>query len=106
MTAYAVGVLHDVVMGPAIVAYLQRIDATLALFGGRFLIHGGEKSVLEGDFPGDLVVIAFPDLDHARRWYASVAYRAIITCRTDNSKSAVFLMDGVGDDHMATDVLG
>jgi uncharacterized protein (DUF1330 family) len=36
-------------MGPDIVAYVEAIDATLAPFNGRFLVHGGEKTILEGD---------------------------------------------------------
>jgi uncharacterized protein (DUF1330 family) len=37
-----------VTIGPAIAEYLERIDATLAPFGGRFAGHGGEVEVLEG----------------------------------------------------------
>jgi uncharacterized protein (DUF1330 family) len=38
MPAYAVADLRDVTMGPPIVEYLQRIDATLEPFNGRFLV--------------------------------------------------------------------
>ena len=106
MTAYAVAHLHDVEMGPAIVAYLQRIDATLAPFGGRHLIHGGEVQVLEGRWAGDLILIAFPDLARARAWYASDAYRRIAALRTDHARGSVILIDGVGPGHRATDILG
>ena len=41
MAAYAVGILNDVRMGPDIVEYLERIDATLAPYDGHFIIHGG-----------------------------------------------------------------
>ena len=44
--AYAVAILHEVELGPEIVTYLERIDATLAPFGGRFIIHGGEVTEL------------------------------------------------------------
>jgi uncharacterized protein (DUF1330 family) len=74
-------------------------------YGGRFLVHGGNKIVLEGDWPGDLIVIAFPDMERARAWYESPAYRAILPLRTDNAEGAVILAEGVGDDHKATDVL-
>jgi uncharacterized protein (DUF1330 family) len=50
MTIYAVGYLRNVEMGPDIVVYLDTIDATLAPFQGRFIIHGGEKEELEGAF--------------------------------------------------------
>ncbi|REG45991.1 DUF1330 domain-containing protein (plasmid) [Paracoccus versutus] len=105
MTSYAVARLHQVEMGPDIVAYLEAIDATLAPFGGRFVIHGGDKEQLEGAWPGDLIVIGFPDRVAARAWYASPAYRAILPLRTRNSQGDVILIDGVGDDHRATDIL-
>lgn len=105
MTTYAVGILTDVKMGPAIVEYLERIDATLAPYDGHFVVHGGEAEMLEGTSPGTLVAIEFPDRERARQWYASRAYEAIVGLRTDNSTSTVFLIDGVGRDHRATDVL-
>lgn len=105
MTSYAVAHLRDVQLGPDIVAYLRAIDATLAPFGGRFLIHGGEKELLEGTWPGDLIVIGFPDRAAARAWYASPAYQAILPLRTRNSTGDIILIDGVGDDHRATDIL-
>ncbi len=105
MTAYAVANLRNVRMGPDIVAYLQAIDATLAPFHGRFIIHGGDKTVLEGQWLGDLIVIAFPDRQAAEQWYASQAYRDIKHLREDNSEGDVILISGVGEEHRATDIL-
>ena len=104
MPAYAVALLHDAVMGPEIVEYLGRIDGTLVPFGGRFLIHGGPAEVLEGTLVGDLVVIAFPDRASARGWDDSPAYRAILPLRARNASGPVFLLDGVAEDHRATDI--
>ena len=78
MTCYAIGLLRNVEMGPAIRTYLAEIDATLRPFDGRFIIHGGEKRVLEGRADDDLIVIAFPDGARARDWYHSAAYRRIV----------------------------
>ncbi len=95
MTAYAVADLHRVTMGPAIVEYLEKIDATLAPYGGRYIIHGGRKTVLEGDWAGDLIVIAFPSMQHARDWHASPAYQAIMPIRHKNAITHfVTLADG------------
>jgi len=105
MPAYAVAHMRQVSMGPAVVEYLQRIDATLAPFGGRFIVHGGEVEILEGSWPGFLIVIEFPDRDRASAWYNSAAYQEIVTLRTDNSESDVVMVDGVGSEHKATDVL-
>lgn len=106
MPAYAVAHLRNVVMGSEIVDYLERIDATLAPYQGRFLVHGGKVDVLEGHWPGDLIVIEFPDKEHARSWYASDAYQRILRLRTDNADGDVILADGVSASHRATDVLG
>lgn len=103
--AYAVAHLRDVALGPAITTYLAGIDATLAPFGGRFLIHGARPEPLEGDFAGDLVVIAFPDRVAARAWYESPAYRAILPLRTAHSDGVVVLIDGVSPDHRGPDAL-
>ncbi len=105
MTAYAVGHLRAVSMGPEIADYLARIDATLAPFGGRFVVHGGRKTVLEGSWDGDLIVIGFPDRASASAWYASPEYQAILPLRTANSEGDVILVDGVAADHRATDIL-
>jgi uncharacterized protein (DUF1330 family) len=105
MPAYASAILRDLRMGPPIVEYLERIDATLAPFQGRFIVHGTEPVPLEGPSPGTVVIIEFPDLDHARRWYGSDEYQAILPLRTENSSSTAFLLDGVAGDYRATNVL-
>lgn len=105
MQTFAVARLSAVTLGADIVTYLERIDATLAPFGGRFVVHGGPVTVLEGCWQGDLVVIAFPDRAAAEGWYASPAYREILPLRTRNAACDVVLIDGVGEGHRATDVL-
>lgn len=105
MTTYAIGNLRDVRMGPDIVSYLEKIDETLMPFGGRFLVHGGPVETLEGNWEGALVVIAFPDRASAMGWYMSPAYRDIIALRTANARTDVIMVDDVGADHRATDVL-
>jgi uncharacterized protein (DUF1330 family) len=106
MTTYAVAHLREVTVGPEIVEYLERIDATLEPFDGRFVVHGAEPTVLEGDFPGHLVVIGFPSREQAQGWYACAAYRAILPLRTENSRGEAILVDAVEPGHRATDVLG
>ena len=44
--------------------------------GGRFVVRGGELAVLEGNWdPTRLVVLEFPDLEAAKRWYESPQYQ-------------------------------
>jgi uncharacterized protein (DUF1330 family) len=105
MTAYAIAHLWNLNMGPDIVRYLETIDSTLEPFGGRFVVHGSRADVREGDLPGDVVAIAFPDRERATAWYESDAYRAILPLRTENADGWVVIVDGVDASHRATDIL-
>jgi uncharacterized protein (DUF1330 family) len=92
-------------LGPAIVEYLRRVDATLAPFGGKFLVNGGKVQALQGQWSGDLIIIAFPDRAHASGWYQSAAYQAILPLRRDNTEGELIFVDAVAGDHRATDIL-
>ncbi len=105
LPALAVAHLRNVTMGPDIMEYLERIDATLEPYGGRFLVHGGPVDCLEGNWTGDLIIIQFPDRERARAWYASSAYREILPLRARNGEGEVILIDTVPADHRATDIL-
>ncbi|MFJ2577352.1 DUF1330 domain-containing protein [Kitasatospora aureofaciens] len=105
MTAYAIAHVHSVEFGPDIVEYLERIDATLAPFGGRFLVHGGEVEVVEGGWGQDLIVIEFPDHERVRAWYDSPAYREILPLRTRHMAADVVFAHGVPQGYRGSDAL-
>ena len=105
MAAYALAHIRQITIGPPIEEYIRKIDATLAPFDGRFLVHGGRTEVLEGGWSGHLVVLEFPTMDSARDWYRSPAYQAIVRLRTDNSQGDTVLVEGVPEGHRATDIL-
>jgi uncharacterized protein (DUF1330 family) len=106
MKHYAIANLRNVRLGAGITEYLERIDATLAPYDGHFIVHGGQPEYIEGSWDGALIVIEFPDYDHARGWYDSPAYREILHLRTDNSDGVAMIVEGVDRTHKATDVLG
>ncbi|MEU9075594.1 DUF1330 domain-containing protein [Kitasatospora sp. NPDC004745] len=105
MTAYAIAQVHSVEFGPDIVEYLQRIDATLDPFGGRFLIHGDRFEAVEGSWGRHLILIEFPDHDRLRAWYDSPAYREILPLRTRHMVADVVLAHGVPDGYRGADAL-
>lgn len=102
MTAYAIAHIRPTTMNDDILRYIEGIQATMDPFGGRFLVHGSEVEVLEGPFPGTVVMIGFPDLERARAWYASDAYRAILPLRTGHIPGEVILVEGVAPGYDAT----
>jgi uncharacterized protein (DUF1330 family) len=104
--AYAIARLWNVRLGSAIMTYLDRIDATLAPFGGRFIVHGPAIERVEGDWPeGDLIIVGFPDMERLKGWYASADYAAIKALRTDHSEGELIFVEGVSYNHSAPDVL-
>ncbi|RLP93529.1 DUF1330 domain-containing protein [Micromonospora sp. BL4] len=102
MTAYALAHLRKAPVHADVLEYLERIQSTLTPFEGRFIVHGGIIDVLEGDWPGDVVIIEFPDLAKARSWYRSGAYQEIKTLRTRHLAGEVILVAGVGADHSSS----
>jgi uncharacterized protein (DUF1330 family) len=102
MTAYAIAHLRTPTMNDEVLEYIERIQETMAPFGGRFLVHGPEVDVAEGSWPGTVVVLEFPGTAEARAWYDSPAYQAILPLRTANIAGDTILVDGVGPDYDAS----
>lgn len=99
--AYALAHLRTPRINDDVLEYIERIQATLDPFGGRFLVHGAEVEVKEGDWPGTVVIIGFPGMNEARAWYDSAPYREILHLRTDHIDGSALLVEGVGPDYDA-----
>lgn len=99
LPAYAIAYLRNVAFGDDIVQYMREIDDTLTPFGGEFVVHGGRKHAMEGDWDGDIVVIRFPSYEAATEWYASADYRRILPLRVNNSSSVAVIVEGVEAGH-------
>ena len=98
-SAYAIAHLRTPQLNDDVLDYLERIQATLDPFGGRFLVHGAEVEVKEGPWPGTVVVIEFSGVDEARGWYESPAYQAILRLRTDHIDGEAIIVGGVDRDY-------
>lgn len=56
--------------------YRKVVGASLARYGGKFLVRGGEIDVLEGNWmPQRIVILEFDSAARARAWYDSEEYR-------------------------------
>jgi uncharacterized protein (DUF1330 family) len=96
-TAYAVAHLRTPTLNADVVEYLERIQATMDPFGGRFAVHVPDLDVREGTWPGTLVILTFPSIEDARGWYDSAEYQAILHLRTDHIEGDTLLVEGVPD---------
>ncbi len=77
-------------------AYRERSGATVEKHGGRFLVRGGAHETIEGDWdPVRLVVIEFPDVAAARRWYESDDYAPLRELRRSASTTNIMVVEGI-----------
>ncbi|WP_298435618.1 DUF1330 domain-containing protein [uncultured Jannaschia sp.] len=68
--------------------------APLAEYGGRFLVRGGQRSVVEGNAKPRTVVIEFPDFQAAMECYQSDGYQAAMRLREGISESDLVIAEG------------
>jgi uncharacterized protein (DUF1330 family) len=88
MTAYLIK--------PEGLVYLENVEATFKPYGGKWLALDAQVEVLEGEWPGSVVLMEFPDMESAKKWYSSPEYQKILSLRTDNVISDLILVDPVG----------
>ncbi|MEX1993609.1 MAG: DUF1330 domain-containing protein [Steroidobacteraceae bacterium] len=95
MSAYVIANVD--VRNPARYAeYIQLTPATVAPFGGRFIVRGGRAESLEGDTPANrLVVLEFETYEQAKAWYESESYRQAKAVRQSASVASLILVEGV-----------
>jgi len=75
--------------------YRKLVPATVAKYGGKYLVRGGAVERKEGGWePKRLVVLEFPSLDQARTWYHSPEYAPALALRLKAARSKVLLVEG------------
>lgn len=75
--------------------YTKQVGATVAAYGGRFLVRGGDPERLEGDAKvRRTVVLEFDSVARAREWYHSKEYQAVLPLRLRAATGDVFLLTG------------
>ena len=80
MTAHLVDHLRtpNGVPEPEGLRYLESVEATFTPYGARWLVLDAPVVVLEGTWPGSVVLMEFPDMDAAQEWYHSPEYQEIL----------------------------
>lgn len=95
MAAYAL-VDVEVTDSAGFAEYRKLAPATIAAFGGRFLVRGGAMEVLEGEWrPKRLVILEFPDLATLKAWYQSPEYQQLLELRKRTATSDIVIVDGI-----------
>lgn len=94
MTAYIIGDV-EVENEEGYRDYTSRTPASIAKFGGEFIVRGGNPAELEGGWsPSRVVVLRFPDRASAQAWYDSDDYQPLKALRHKNSTGRLIILDG------------
>ena len=76
--------------------YRKGVPATIAAYGGRFLVRGGAVETREGGWaPKRIVVLEFESVARARAWYESPEYRPLLQLRARAAKSKLIIVEGL-----------
>ncbi len=76
--------------------YRKQVPATIAKYGGRYLVRGGKHETLEGDWhPRRVILLEFPSVEQAKRWYDCEEYRGPKALRFKTARTNLILVEGV-----------
>jgi uncharacterized protein (DUF1330 family) len=85
--------IHD---RPRYDLYANALIPVVEQYGGTLLAADDSPRVLEGEWPGDRVVLLqFGDRDAFRTWASSPEYQAIVGDRHAGSKAVITLVRGL-----------
>ncbi len=76
--------------------YLERDPGTLTKYGGRYIVRGGQFEVVEGNWqPTRVVMLEFPSMEQAKRWYDCEEYQEMKAARSKAARTNIVLVEGV-----------
>jgi len=84
-------IVHD---AQAYQAYREANAVAFAKYGAKFLVRGGEQTIVEGQANPRTVVLEFKDLATAQACYDSPEYKAAKALRDPVSEGNLVIVEG------------
>jgi uncharacterized protein (DUF1330 family) len=77
--------------------YRRLAKESIDQHGGRYLVRAALPEAAEGDWPSQrrLVIVEFPDMDTARRWYSSDSYTKALAFRDRALSRRLVFVEGI-----------
>jgi uncharacterized protein (DUF1330 family) len=95
MSAYVISDL-DIQDASQLQDYVRLVPPTLEAYGGRYVVRRGQLQTLEGQWRSrDLVIVEFPTVALARRWYESPEYQEVKERYFKGATRNLVLVEGV-----------
>jgi len=76
--------------------YGKGVPASIAAYGGKYLVRGGATEPKEGGWePKRMVVLEFPTMAQARKWYDSAEYKPLLAMRLKAPNASMIFVEGM-----------
>ena len=76
--------------------YKKLTPASIAEYGGKFIVRGGRTITMEGDWkPQRIVVAEFDSLERAQEWWQSEGYEKAKKIRHASADTRMIIVEGV-----------
>ena len=95
MSAYLIAEV-DVTDPVVFEQYRAGVPATMAAYGGSYLVRGGAFEALEGTWqPKRVIVLQFESMARLKEWYNSKEYAPLLALRKKCANTNVIAIEGV-----------
>ncbi|BDM83288.1 DUF1330 domain-containing protein [Acaryochloris marina] len=96
MSAYCLFDNLEVTNPDKLEEYKTRALPVVEQYGGRYVVLGGKCKIMEGEWgPTFPVMIEFPSLEQAHRWYDSGEYQDLKALRLSAVRSNAVFLEGI-----------
>lgn len=76
--------------------YKKLTPASIAEYGGKFVVRGGKTVSLEGHWkPERVVVTEFPSVERAKEWWNSDGYAKAKAIRQASAETKMIIVEGI-----------
>jgi uncharacterized protein (DUF1330 family) len=95
MVAYVISEVE--VIDPTLMdTYRSLAQATIAAYGGRYIVRGGPVDTVEGGPPAKMIIVVeFPSMERAREWYRSPEYAEALEVRHSALDRRLLFVEGI-----------
>jgi uncharacterized protein (DUF1330 family) len=76
--------------------YRNQVSATVAAYGGKYIVRGSETETVEGSWsPKRLVILEFESVEQAKKWYYSAEYEGPKALRHKTAQTDLVIVEGL-----------
>jgi uncharacterized protein (DUF1330 family) len=94
MSAYVIAEI-EVTDPAAYEDYRKQVPGVVEKYKGKFIVRGGKIESMEGGWsPKRMVVVEFPSMEQALKWYRSADYAPLIKLRQKASRGKLIIVEG------------